>query len=210
MYITEDTMNRSLAIALISLTILLTTALQAETSLTAFSREEALHEQNISKPRIVIKNTGTRPVHGFSFRYYINAENGSTPVVDNYYTPGAQVSLEYYGRGCYGVLYEVPGVTLYPGESYPDESGCVFGIHYPQWEPLIKHNDQSCNFASVLSYNQEIDVYANGSNYKCGSEYRVFSERNELQQKNEPTIERTASIEISIEYPEIRHKRIHR
>lgn len=203
-------MNRPLVTALLSLIILLPTTLQAELSLTAFSREEALQEQNISKPRIVIKNTGTRPVHGFSFRYYIKAENGCTPVVDNYYTPGAQVSLEYYGRGCYGVLYEVPGVTLYPGESYPDESGCVFGIHYPQWEPLIKHNDQSCNFSSVLEYNQEIDVYVNGFYNRCQKEYRYSSERNELPQHNEPTLEPTASIEISIEYPERRHGKIHR
>lgn len=203
-------MNRSLATALFSLTILIPTTLRAEISLTAYSREEALHEQNISKPRIVIKNTGSRPVHGFSFRYYINAENGSTPVIDNYYTPGAQVSLEYYGRGCYGVLYEVPGVTLHPGESYPDESGCVFGVHYPEWEPLIKHNDQSCNFASVLSYNQGIDVYANGCQNRFEKEYRVFSTRQELPEDNDPSLEHQVSIDISLEYPVRNHGRIRR
>ncbi|HEX2959897.1 MAG TPA: hypothetical protein VHO70_23880 [Chitinispirillaceae bacterium] len=202
-------MNRSLTAALLSLTILLPAALQAEISLTAYSREEALHEQNISKPRIVIKNTGTRPVHGFSFRYYIHAENGSTPVVDNYYTPGAQISMEYYGRGCYAVLYEVPGVTLYPGESYPDESGCVVGIHYPAWEPLFKNNDQSCNFSSVLVYNQEIDVQANDCHSIGGKEYRVMSSREEIPEHNEPVLQRSVSIDISLEYPVRKHGKVH-
>jgi hypothetical protein len=203
-------MNRSLTTALISLTILLPAAIQAEVSLTAYSKEEAIHERNISKPRIVIKNTGTQPAHGFSFRYYINSENGNAPIVDNYYTPGAQISVEYYGRGCYAVLYEVPGVTLYPGESYPNESGCVFGIHYPQWEPLIKHNDLSCNFATELSYNQEIDVYVNGCENRCGKEYRFTSSSEEIPVHNEPVVERTVSIDINLEYPVRTHGRVHR
>lgn len=203
-------MNRPLATALFSLIILLPAALQAEVSLTAFSREEALHEQNISKPRIVIKNTGTRPVHGFSFRYYINTENGNSPIVDNYYTPGAQISIEYFGRGFYAVLYEVPGVTLYPGESYPDESGCVFGIHYPDWQPLYKNNDQSCNFSSMLVYNQEIDVYANDCHNRYRTEYRVFSSREELPENDEPSLQRTVSIDINLEYPGRKYERIHR
>jgi hypothetical protein len=154
-------MNKYLTIALLSLATILPAATQAEVSLTAYSKEEALHERNVSKPRIVIQNTGTRPVHGFSFLYYITTENGSRPVVDNYYTPGAQVSLEKYGHGSYAVRYDVPGVTLYPGESYPDDNGCVVGIHYPGWEPLFKRNDQSCNFSNTLVYNPEIQVFAN-------------------------------------------------
>lgn len=154
-------MNRCFLIALFSLITLLPATILAEVSLTAFSKEEALHERNVSKPRIVIQNTGTRPVHGFSFLYYITTENGSKPVVDNYYVPNARISLEKYGHGSYAVRYDVPDVTLYPGESYPDNSGCVVGIHYPGWEPLFKKNDQSCNFSNMLVYNPEIPVFAN-------------------------------------------------
>lgn len=203
-------MNRSLTTALFYLITLLPATLQAEVALTAYSREEAIHERSISKPRIVIKNTGTRPVHGFSFRYYINSENGNAPIVDNYYTPGAQISVEYFGRGSYAVLYEVPGVTLYPGDSYPDESGCVVGIHYPQWEPLIKHNDLSCNFASELLYNQEIDVYVNGCQNRCGKEYRFTSSHEEFPERDVPVVERTVSVDINIGNPPRKHKSIHR
>jgi len=152
-------MNRFFVIALFSLITLLPATILAEVSLTAFSKEEALHERNVSKPRIVIQNTGTQPVHGFSFLYYIKTENGSRPVVDNYYVPDAHISLEKYGHGSYAVRYDVPGVTLYPGESYPDENGCVVGIHYPGWEPLIKKNDKSCNFSDMLVYNSQIPVF---------------------------------------------------
>ncbi len=154
-------MNRYLVIALFSLTTFLSATINAEISLTAYSKEEALHERNVSKPRIVIQNTGTRPVHGFSFLYYIKTENGSTPVVDNYYVPNARISLEQYGHGSYAVRYDVSGITLYPGESYPDDNGCVVGIHYPGWEPLVKRNDRSYNFSDILVYNPEISVYTN-------------------------------------------------
>lgn len=154
-------MNRYLLIALFSLTTFLSATTHAQISLTAYSKEEAIHERNVSKPRIVIQNTGSRPVHGFSFLYYITTENGSKPVVDNYYVPNARISLEKYGHGSYAVRYDVPGVTLYPGESYPDDNGCIVGIHYPGWEPLFKKNDQSCNFSNTLVHNPEIQVFAN-------------------------------------------------
>jgi hypothetical protein len=205
----ENTMNRYLATAVLSLTTLLSATLQAEISLTAFSREEALHERNISKPRIVIKNTGTRPVHGFSFLYYINAENGFNPIIDNYYTPGAQISLEYYGRGSYAVRYDVPGVTLYPGESYPNESGCVFGIHYPGWEPFFKNNDQSCNFSEMLVQNPEITIYSAGGYVASESVYRVISSRKECPGNKEPSIHRTVAVDISLEYPGRKPGRTH-
>jgi len=167
-------MNRYLLIALFSVTTFLSTTIHAEISLTAFSKEEALHERNVSKPRIVIQNTGTRPVRGFSFLYYITTENGSRPVVDNYYTPGAHITLEKYGRGSYAVRYDVPGVTLYPGQSYPDNNGCVVGIHYPGWEPLSKRNDQSCNFSNMLVYNPGISVYVNERGCPRGAEQVSF------------------------------------
>ncbi|NLD95059.1 MAG: hypothetical protein GX639_20585 [Fibrobacter sp.] len=154
-------MNRYLLLALFSLTTILPVATYAKVSLTAYSKEEALHERNISKPRIVIQNTGTRPVHGFSFFYYITTEKGSRPIVDNYYVPNARVSLEKHGPGKYAVRYDVSGVTLHPGESYPDDNGCVVGIHYPRWEPLSKRNDRSCNLSDELVYNPEISVYTN-------------------------------------------------
>lgn len=167
-------MNRYLLIALFSATTFLSTTIEAGISLTAYSKEEALHERNVSKPRIVIQNTGTRPVHGFSFLYYITTEKGASPVVDNYYVPNARISLEKYGNGSYAVRYDVHGVTLYPGESYPDDNGCVVGIHYPGWEPLSKRNDQSCNFSDLLVYNPGISVYVNEQNRPRGARHARF------------------------------------
>jgi hypothetical protein len=52
----------------------------------------------LSKPALSLKTTGTRPVHGFSFRYYINTESGFNPIIDKYYTPNAHISIENYGN----------------------------------------------------------------------------------------------------------------
>lgn len=154
----EVPMHSSLLMLPLAAIALFSVSASSETSLTVLSREEALNEENISKPRIIVENTGTEPVEGFSFRYYFTTENGREPVLDAYYVPNAEVTLEYFGSGRYAVRYDVPDVTLFPGEVYPDESGTVVGIHYQGWEPFCKNNDRSCNFSGNLLPNEEIPV----------------------------------------------------
>jgi len=132
----------------------------AQVSVTAFSKEDALHEKNISKPRIFIKNTGTVPVSDFYCLYFFTAENGKTPVIEDYYTPYEYVSLKYLGNNRYAVRYDFKGVTLMPGQIFPDPNGNAIGIHYPGWEPLCKQNDESQNFSSDFVPNQNIAVFS--------------------------------------------------
>jgi hypothetical protein len=131
----------------------------SETSVRVFSKDEALNEKNISKPRIFIKNTGTKPIRNFYCYYYFTVEHNMTPVLENYYTPNETVTLEHIGGKEYAVRYDFSGVTLHPGQILPDKNGNAIGIHYTGWEPLYKDNDYSFNPNDAFSPNENIDVY---------------------------------------------------
>jgi hypothetical protein len=83
------------------------------------------------------------------------------------------------------VRYDVPGVTLYPGESYPDENGCVIGIHYSGWERFLKRNDQSCNLSEILLYNPEISVHSGDIHVVKERAIHVIRSRRDLPGKRE-------------------------
>lgn len=147
----------------------------SEVSVMVYSKDEGLHENNISKPRLIIENTGTEPVSDFYCLYYFTAENENTPVVEDYYTPDGSVSLHYLGHNRYAVRYDFHGVTLQPGEIYPDPNGNVIGIHYSNWEPLCKSNDKSFNFSSDFAPNRNIAVFCRDDRVSC--EHRVYHKR---------------------------------
>jgi hypothetical protein len=102
------------------------------------SRYEGTHDDVIVRPRIVIKNTGTIPVEDFKLYYYFTTQEGKTPVVDDYYTPFSNISLESVGVNNYRITYDFYGTTLNPGSIIPNSSGNVVGIHYPDWSQIDK------------------------------------------------------------------------
>lgn len=138
--------------------LLVTFCASAQVSLTAYSKDEAVNEKNISKPRIYIVNTGSVPVSDFTYYYYFTADSDKRPVLEDYYTPGESVSLVYFGHNRYAVKYDCMGVTLYPGETLPDRNGNVVGIHYENWQPMHKSNDPSFNFSTCFQPNGNIDI----------------------------------------------------
>lgn len=112
-------------------------------SLEVFIKDEGFHEKNIVKPRIYVTNRGPVPIESFKLYYYITVENHKTPIIETYYVPSAQVFLEHLKGPDYVIIYHFNGLHLKPGESFPGKDGCVIGIHYPDWSPLIKNNDYS-------------------------------------------------------------------
>lgn len=131
----------------------------SEISALVYSKEDALHEKNISKPRIYIENTGNEPISDFYYLYYFTTENGLKPIVENYYTPNQSISLVHLGADKYAVRYDCNGITLQPGEIFPGPDGNCIGIHYSKWEPLIKRNDRSNNFSKRFQPNEKIAVF---------------------------------------------------
>ena len=65
-----------------------------------FSYDEALSQNDCSKPRTLITNySSTQSISNFYYYYYFTVENGKSPVLEDYYTPNSVVSLESTGNG---------------------------------------------------------------------------------------------------------------
>jgi hypothetical protein len=113
------------------------------TGLTVYIKDEVFHEKNIIKPRIYVENNSRGTIHSFELYYYFTAENHKQPVMECYYTPSANVTMDNLGHGDYCVRYRFNGLNIKPGECFPGRDGCVIGIHYPDWSAMDKWNDYS-------------------------------------------------------------------
>jgi hypothetical protein len=112
-------------------------------SIKVYVRDEAYQENNIIKPRIYVENTGTSIVQSFDLYYYLKADSGKIPILENYYTPGCTISLMDQGNEYYCIQYRYSNLNLSPGAVYPDTNGNVVGVHYADWSPMNKTNDYS-------------------------------------------------------------------
>lgn len=143
---------------IIFVTLLFSNAL-SEISAIVYSKEDALREKNISKPRIYIENTGSEPISNFYYLYYFTAEDGLEPIIESYYTPNQSISLVHLGGDKFAVRYDCNGISLQPGDIFPGPDGNCVGIHYSNWEPLVKRNDRSNNFSNNFQPNEKIAVF---------------------------------------------------
>lgn len=175
-------------------------AANSEMSVAVYSKDEGLHEKNISKPRIFIENTGTKPISDFYYFYYFTAENGKVPVLEDYYTPNESVSLICLGHNRYAVKYEFTGVTLYPGQVHPNTSGNVVGIHYQNWEPMNKRNDASFIYSDQFTYNNDIAVFSASGKHISGKEsyHNRGSEKIHTTRKKGTTGKITINADVSM------------
>ncbi|MDG5817086.1 VWA domain-containing protein [Chitinispirillales bacterium ANBcel5] len=133
-----------------------------------YIKDEGLHENNIVKPRMYLKNTGDVPISGFTVCYYFTAEEGKTPILADYHTPYSTLSLTHLGGNDYRVDYSY-SVTLEPGQMLPDQSGNVIGIHYDNWAPMNKLNDFSNPGSSEFIATDRIAVFSNDGVLISGS-----------------------------------------
>lgn len=130
-------------------------------SVQVFSYEEACNQTNMSKPRIYISNNGSEPITNCSYRYYFYTENGKTPVLDDYYTPDENVTVENIEGDLYRLVYTV-NKTILPGDNVPFPPGNSIGLHYNDWSLWDKTNDYSNNHSAISIINDKIAVYSNG------------------------------------------------
>ena len=151
------------------ITLLLTQATFSEISVRVFSREEGVGHNQLSRPRVYIENIGTEPVSNFYCHYYFTAENGKTPVLEDYYTPNSSVSLVGSGND-YIVKYDFNGTTLQPQQIVPNQDGNSIGIRYHDWSPMDKSNDFSCNMSELIILNGNISVFLSDGTQIYGNE----------------------------------------
>jgi arabinoxylan arabinofuranohydrolase len=108
-----------------------------------YALDEAYSQTNMVKPRLYIENNCDEPWSDFKIRYYFTVENGKTPVVEDYYTPNAGISLRYVNGNVWAVVLDFTGYTLAAGGRLPANDGISFGIHYSDWSYFNKANDYS-------------------------------------------------------------------
>jgi hypothetical protein len=107
------------------------------------ARDEAPWEPHHVKPRLVIENQGSAPLADFTASYYFTVEPGKVPVLEDWYTPSCAARLERITGTTYAVVYDFAGFTLNPGQSVPDASGSVVGLHHSDWSPWRRSDDWS-------------------------------------------------------------------
>ncbi len=134
-----------------------------------YIKDEALHENNIVKPRFYLKNTGNGPLSDFVVHYYFTADSGETPVLEDYYSPDCNVTLSNITANHYVVSFNYAGVTLDTGEVIPDNSGNVIGIHYQSWRPMNKANDFSNPGSNNFIKSDKIAVLSSNGHLISGS-----------------------------------------
>ncbi|MBN2007934.1 hypothetical protein JW960_01165 [candidate division KSB1 bacterium] len=132
----------------------------AAINIQVFSKDEGYYESNISKPRVYIQNlANSEPITNFFAYYYFTIENNKVPVLEDYYTPVSNISLEDLGDGNYRVKFDYSGITLQPGQFIPNADGEVIGLHYADWSSFDKTNDVSNNRQTTFTLNYSIPVY---------------------------------------------------
>jgi len=157
------------SLSILLMLLIVATSTFAQVSVKVFSKDEALTENNMSKPRIYIQNTGSSALSDFIYQYKFNVENGKTPILEDFYTPNSNISLINLGNDEYILEYSFAGVTLNPGQVLPNMDGNVVGIRYSDWSFVDKTNDFSNLMNSSFIENSNILVYDGSGNLIYGS-----------------------------------------
>ncbi|HOX50090.1 MAG TPA: hypothetical protein PKY05_01285 [Fibrobacteria bacterium] len=112
------------------------------------------------RPKIVIKNAGTKSVSIGSVRFFYTPTTGKQSVAETWYAPKCEGGLSKVNQKDAYVL-ACKGVVLKPGESYPDASGegATFGIHNADWSPRDRALDWSAaGMGAIFSPNPRVVV----------------------------------------------------
>lgn len=112
------------------------------------------------RPKIVIKNSGTKPVSVGAIQFFYTPTTGKQSVAETWYAPKCKGALTKVGQKDAYVL-SCKGLVLKPGESYPDASGAgaTFGIHNQDWSPRNRALDWSAaGMGALFSSNSRIVV----------------------------------------------------
>ncbi len=101
---------------------------------------ESPNEKNVLKPRVRVTNSGTTGIEGFRLEFPVVPERNLVPVLDAYYVPNCNTSVETRATETVEVL-DCRGLNLRGGTVWPDPVGGVFGMHYPDWSAWDATND---------------------------------------------------------------------
>jgi len=129
----------------------------------AWSREDKLSDPLWTSPDIYIQNRGD-DISNLVVYYYFTAENGQVPLLEDWHSPTAAVSLQSLGSGKYRIRYNYAGFTLPHITATPFPSRTLVGLHYGNWSTVNKNNDASNNRSAVYAVNNKIQVFDGAGN----------------------------------------------
>lgn len=124
----------------------------------AWSQEDKLNDPAWTSPDIYIQNKAD-DISNFTVYYYFTADNGQVPILADFSSPKAAVTLQNLGSAKYRIKYDYTGFTLPHLISYPGQSQTVVGIHYGNWSTVNKNNDASNNKSTTFKANPKIQIF---------------------------------------------------
>jgi hypothetical protein len=139
-----------------------------------------LTESNFSKPCIFISNYGTTAVSNINIYYYFSVENSKIPILEQWYTAGAVLSLENLNNGHYAIKINLNSITIEPSNTFPDPNGILFGLHYSDWSEWDKTNDYSNTNLNSFSINGNVAAYDAAGNLIYGDPFQTLPSPPEL------------------------------
>jgi hypothetical protein len=128
-------------------------------AVTVVAKDDGLAETNITKPRVVVRNTGTVALTGFEVRYYFTVTENLAPAIDVYYSPEAQLSLvqQTATRWYVSAAYQR---QLDPGAETEAGAGLTYGLHFASWASWNKTDDEShAGLTGSMAATEHIDVF---------------------------------------------------
>jgi hypothetical protein len=135
------------------------------------SMTDGLWENNTLKEKVIIVNTGDQPLSDFTMYYYFTVENNKTPILENWWNPHCQITLEQISGNDYKVKFDYSGTTLNPGSALPDEmNGNNFGLHYADWSLWDRANDYSFDNSANYVINNKICVFDSNGQLLWGTD----------------------------------------
>lgn len=124
------TANASLLLAIL--------ALNANAELSVTVTDEGLYDQQWTKPRIRVQNTGTAPESFHAIRYAFAPIAGKIPQASIWDPGDAVATLALQSATSASVEVELGSITLQPGESLRWGNGILLGIHNSDWSAWDK------------------------------------------------------------------------
>lgn len=119
--------------------------------------DEGAQEANHPKPRLVLSNVGSLVIQHLVVRYFFAGDASKTAQLESsdWYLPKCSASL-VPGAPQWEVRLDCRDLALAPGDSYPDPSGMIFGLHWPDWSNWNRAADWS---GQILNANRKADSH---------------------------------------------------
>jgi hypothetical protein len=134
-----------------------------------YVRDSQFSEHNITTPRFYLKNNGASDLASFKVRYHFTVENGKTPILEDYYSPGCQLALTRVAGNEWYAECDYAGTTLAPGATHPNTDGIVFSLHYANWSSWNKSNDLSNPGTSTFIQSNELTILRSDGTVLCNA-----------------------------------------